>query len=385
MTTVRVRAGGIREICARTGLSTSTVSLALRGQYGVSAETRRRVFDVAQEIGYDLRRIRGSRGRDSNAGSVTHVRSQSRSLGAASGEADPHSPVAERRQVAIVYPAQAGWQAVAGAANYGRYLRGVQAAAKDLAVDLIFLPTTDGDTDPLLQFMFGSGSGTPDGMILLGLGDEAPVVQRALTRPAPVVLLSRFVPELPCSWVSVDHVRAAELMTDHLIQQGYEQIALVSIDDARNSWQRQRRQGYLNAMRRAGLTADPVGEIAQGVTPDAVNALERLVRGAPNRTAVFVAADHVAIPMQQSLRERGLEAPRDYGLAGYDNVADEMMRRPMHLTSIGFPRERMGALALRIVRDLCDDPVQEQQHIVVGPELHVRASTARSGNEGSVA
>ncbi|HEX2032553.1 MAG TPA: LacI family DNA-binding transcriptional regulator [Chloroflexota bacterium] len=350
----------VREIGARTGLSTSTVSLALRGRRGVAVATRQRVLEAARELGYDLRRLR--RPQPARA-------------------ADPAPPAPRGQRIAIVYPAEGGLEAVVRAANYGRYLRGIQSAARAVGVDLVFLPAVNGEVDELFQFVFGE-SGAPEGVILLGLGDEAPAVQRALTRPAPVVLLSRYVPELPCSWTSVDHVRAADLMTEHLIERGYETIAFLASGLAQRSWQRQRRHGYLNAMARHGRAPDPAGPLVDGVTPDDVARLARLVRQGGDAVAVFAAADHLALELRRALAARGLEPPRDYGLAGYDNIADEIAGQAVQLTSIGFPRERMGALALRMVSELAADPLLEQQHIVVAPELHVRASTAGPARRG---
>ena len=212
--------------------------------------------------------------------------------------------------------------------------------------------------------MFDSGPGTPDGFILLGLGDEAPAVRRALTRPpplpAPVVLLSRYVPELPCSWVSVDHVRAAALLTDHLVERGYRTIALVSHGLQTGSWQRQRRRGYLESLARHGLPADPLGgpvDLDTGDLQDIAGRLAASYRRAPARgRPLFVAAEWQAIGVRRELARRGPTAPEHYGLAGYDNIADEMVGASYGLTSIGFSRERMGALALRIARELCDTP-----------------------------
>jgi len=390
---------GVRAICERTGLSTSTVSLALRGAYGVSEATRRRVLDAAREVGYDLRRLRTA-----DPDSVPLRRGVRMKPGAPSeNDGSPAIPeelrvdfrrFAGRRQIAIVYPARGGLEAVARAAHYGRYLRGIQAAAQQLAVDLVFLPTHQGDADPLLRFMLDTGNGRPDGVILLGLGDEAPAVQRALSatvpasRPAPVVLLSRYVPELPCSWVSVDHVRAGALMTDHLIDRGYHSIALVSPNLDNSSWQRQRREGYLQSMVSHSRLADPLGDAIDPQGEDLhamVDRLARFIRGESQHgrdPALFISNDVVALSVKERLAQRGLTAPAHYGLAGYDNIADEVSGKPEELSSIGFPRERMGALALRVARELCDDPKQEQQHIIVAPELHIRYSSERPGVAG---
>jgi LacI family transcriptional regulator len=169
-------------------------------------------------------------------------------------------------------------------------------------------------------------------------------------------------------------VEAAEMMAQHLLDQGYARIAFVANRYAEYSWQRQRHQGYRNALSRAGRPPSPDQEFVGGELDDAAyDRLAAFVAG--GNAAVFAASDAVALRLRDALTERRLEAPDDYGLAGYDNIADEVAGRPVGLTSIGFPREHMGARALRLVRELADDPTLERQHIYVVPELHVRQST----------
>lgn len=371
----------LRDVCVRTGLSLYTVSRALGGHADVSAETRRRVFQAAQELGYDLQRLRGRRrAARSSAPAQTGVGSA-------------------RRRLGVVYPAGGGLEAIARAHHYGRYLRGIQGAAQELELDLIFLPAIDGDIDPLVRLMLGHPGGdgrgddagvervarggqagpavAPDGLVLLGLGDESPAVQRALTRPAPVVLLSRYAPQLPCSWVSVDHVRAAQVLTAHLLEQGYRSVLFAADQLDRFSWQQQRREGYRRALAGADLPVTPVHELALGaLEPATVDHLERLVRGL-QAPAIFAVNDGLALKLRDALRRRGLAAPSDFGLAGYDNVADALTGHSEELTSIGFPREEIGELAVHLVLQLCNRPALERQHVYVRPELHVRGSTRR--------
>jgi DNA-binding LacI/PurR family transcriptional regulator len=411
----------IEDICARTGLAHSTVSLALRGLYGVSPQTRERVLAAAADLGYDMRRIRGSR---PHAPPGRRVRSPAAPAPAAAaapgpaGHAAPAAPppvavtaapTAERLRAGIVYPAGTGLDAIARAVDFGRYLRGIQRAAQSLATDLLFLPAVDGDLDPLVRLTLAGGDHTAEhaaehpfhGLILLGMGADHPAVHHALQRSAPVVLLNRFEPDLRCSWVSVDHVEAAAAVTCHLVQQGYREIVFVADRVERMGYHRQRLEGFRSAVaalasgddipaptypaapadpahRNTASASAPIAtheRLVDSLDEPLCDDLAALVRSATGAIAIFAVSDRRAVRIKQALAERGLETPRDYGLAGYDNLADELTGGPAGITSVAFPREEMGALALHVLRDLRERPLLERQQVFIHPQLIPRAST----------
>ena len=389
----------LQDVCERTGLSLYTVSLALRGEEGVALETRERVIAAARELGYDVRQMRGPR---QPGGMPSRRRPRAAAdarIGPAAGGPNGHSapratrravaPV--RRRIAIAYPAARGLASLEREVNYRLYLRGIQRAAQALAVDLVFLPSLDDDSDPLAHFVLGDAHADEraDGVILLGFGDESPTVRRALAlrpeapagqaeRAARVVMLNRFAPPMRCSWISVDHTAAATRLTEHLFERGYTRAAFVA-ERYDRLWQRQRHEGFRTAHARRGVELPPDHELVQDLPPDAAaDRLERLIRRARRQKAtlaVFVAVDALALQLRDLLAKRGLEAPRDYGLAGYDNTADGRTGTANELTSVGFPREIMGERAVRLIRDLADDESLDQVHVYIAPEFHFRAST----------
>ena len=93
--------------------------------------------------------------------------------------------------------------------------------------------------------------------------------------------------------------------------------------------------------------------------------------------AVVAHADTDALLVREGLQERGLEAPRDYGLAGFDDLADTLTGTPNGITTVTYSHEAIGALALRVLRDLREDPQRERQQVFVRAEVVARQSTAR--------
>jgi LacI family transcriptional regulator len=359
----------IRDIAAKTGLSVYTVPLALRGETGVSLEARRQVVEAARAVGYDAHKLRRKPGARSRGGSAS-----------ASGA----EVSGQRGVITIAYHAGASLERLTGEANYGRYLRGMRAAAKQAGVALVTVPIGSDATDPLQEAMLtraasgqdsGQSDGAPAGVILLGIGEENEAARRLLERGTPTVLLSRYSDSVRCSWVSVDHTEAGELLTDHLLARGYRDIFFAANALDVFSFQQQRHEGYVRAMARHGL-APRLEAVSEHPKPAELDRLASLIRRA-DRPAVFCVQDRMALGVREGLAQRGLSAPGDVGVAGYDNLADALAGAPADLTSIGFPRERMGAMAVRLLLALRDEPSLARQQLFVKPELHARGSTAR--------
>jgi len=386
----RIRPVRLQDVCERTGLSLYTVSLALRGEEGVALATRERVVEAARELGYDVRHMRGAR-QSGGMPSRRRIGGQEPVKGGAGDDGRRRASSVVRRRVAIAYPASRGLESLEREVNHRLYLRGIQRAAQALAVDLIFLPSLDDESDPLAHFVLGDAhpDERADGVILLGFGDESPTVRRALALPtgaageagraARVVLLNRFAPPMPCSWISVDHTAAAERLTEHFFERGYTRAAFVA-ERYDRLWQRQRHEGFRAAHARRGLTIPPDHELVEDLPEtDVAERLAALIgcaRADGKQLAIFVAVDELALRVRELLGRRGLAAPRDYGVAGYDNTADGRTGRPNQLTSVGFPRDTMGERAVRILRDLADDASLDQVHVRIAPEMHFRTSSS---------
>lgn len=285
-----------------------------------------------------------------------------------------------RLRAGVVYPAGTGIEAIARTMHYGKYLRGIQRAAAELAVDMVFLPCVNHDMDPLVQYVLGGiqEEGTPsiDGLILLGMPTTAPAVRLALLRPVPAILLNRYEPNLGCSWVSVDHVLAGRMVTEHLIARGYRHIIFVSDQTDQLIYHRQRLDGFRSALADQHEDISSQEFLVEAIERAPFDLIADAVRSAGGAAAIFAVSDRSAVAIQQALRERSLQSPRDYGLAGIDNLANEEVGGEAGITSVGFPREEIGAMALRVLQDLKRNPLVQRHQVFVNAPLLIRESSA---------
>ena len=191
-------------------------------------------------------------------------------------------------------------------------------------------------------------------------------------RAVPVVLLEQGLSSNRFSAVVANYYVASYDMTRYLIGLGHKSIALVSSfsSDHDSIWQ-ERLAGFKQAVADAGLsdkarylldTYVPSGT-GQAYQPELI---KECFSSADRPTAAFVLSDLLAVRVMKTLREIGLEIPRDVSVAGFDNTAIAEHAIPP-LTTVGQPTEIMGRRAAEILFDQIENksdikmaPIYEQ-------------------------
>jgi len=196
-------------------------------------------------------------------------------------------------------------------------------------------------------------------------------------RDTPVVFVNRGPRQAKHSVVVSDNFRGGYLATNLLLQSGHERIGHVSLAlDLPTS--RRRHDGYLQALGEAGITPLPEWSFQAGLRiPDGISLGERLLAERTGVTALFTDSDTQAVGIIEALWRQGLRVPRDLSLVGYDDGPLAALS-PFALTSVHTPRELMGELAGRLLKQgiQVGRPL-EAQEIVLPVELITRASVGK--------
>jgi len=165
------------------------------------------------------------------------------------------------------------------------------------------------------------------------------------------------------------------LAVNHLIHLGRRHIAIIAgnldmpaaID---------RLMGYRDALIGAGVALDPtLEEVGYYRADRAVVAMEKLLENHPDVDAVFAASDVMALAAIKVLTKANRRIPEDVAVVGFDDSAGAKLSTPA-LSSVRQPIETMGREAVDILFHHMSKPSAEPQHIVFGPELVIRESTA---------
>ncbi|MGN9837814.1 LacI family DNA-binding transcriptional regulator [Nonomuraea sp. H19] len=333
----------IRDVAARAGVSATTVSRVIKGDYPVAQSTRTRVLRAMRELDYVLN---------------VHAR-------ALSG--------ASTKMVAFVLDDVTG-------PSFAYVAKGVeqQATAEGR---LCMVCTTHGDPARELAVVEAMREQRADAVILVGGGslddtyrERMSHFAHALDKAGSRLVLCGRPPlgdDVPTTVVEYDNEGGAYAMTSHLLSQGHRHIALVgaSAPDDLNTTKVGRQRGFVRAHESFGVPYDPGLVVpAWFGRADGYEATRRLISLGTRFTAVFAATDMVAIGVLAALREAGIRVPDDVSLAGYDDIPFAADLEP-GLTTVHIPTEELGRTAVRLAlhRD-------ERQHVVLGTHIVVRDS-----------
>lgn len=224
-----------------------------------------------------------------------------------------------------------------------------------------------------------------EGIILIAAQDEALEVARAQEiGDFPLVVVEGDLAQARRT-VGVDQVKGAVQAVRHLVDLGHREIAHVA---GPQDWTegKARLRGYREEMSRAGLRASR--PYSGDWTPESgYRAGLRLVER-PGVTGVFVANDHMAIGLLRALHEAGVAVPGEVSVVGFDDLPESAYLIPP-LTTVRQDFTAVGRRAIEVLGSAigevgsATEPGAEGLHLLIDPELVVRASTGPARERSS--
>ncbi|MFN3273826.1 MAG: LacI family DNA-binding transcriptional regulator [Paracoccus sp. (in: a-proteobacteria)] len=335
----------LKEFARLVGMSQTTVSRALNGHPEVAEQTRLRLIAAARDHGYSP-----------NA----HARFL------AMGRAPVLScviPVTGRNE--IVSPI------------YADFLAGVgeECALRKYEINLTVVPDEDQDA----AYRTLKSRQVVGGVIMQFPRHDDPRPALLDQLGLPYVVHGRVSGrQAPYSWVDVNNQRAFERATGFLIQLGHRRIALINGDE-RLDFAHRRREGFLKALREAGLApcAAPFASGEMTVAFGYASARELLAAQVPP-TAILCASTMIAEGVRQAAGERDLRLGRDLSVVTFDDDLSYYSNRDTvpeftaMRSSVRLAGRRIAALLIEKIETGNPDPVHE----LLEAELVVGRSTA---------
>ena len=329
------------DVATEAGVSRTTVSFVLNGRTDVKIpdETRRRVLDAATRLGY-------------------HPNAPARQL--AGGRS--HILALVMRQT----PEQ-----VAGDAVLAETLRGFAAAARAGGFRVMVEPLPHEGPDATYAALLRAQHA--DGLVISGPRVDDPSLLELVRDGFPIVLQGA-LPGVDVTSVDVDNVAGARGAVEHLLSLGHRRIACITNAPLVYTAAQDRLDGYLDALRAAGIDPRP-GWIAAADfdAPSGHAAMQELLGRSPF-DAVFVASDVVALGAIGALRDAGRRVPEDVSVVGFDDIPLAAYFDPP-LTTVRLPAFELGQAAGRaLLERIAGGDVAART--LLPTELIVRASTA---------
>lgn len=325
------------DVAKEVGLSTSTVSLVLRNSPTIPERTRKRVHEAADRIGYVYNR-RAAGLRSSQSGIVGVVVN------------DLTNP----------------------------YFAEIVAAIQDamsMKGMVVVLSNTAESLERQREFVDTMREYNVDGIVLCpSAGTSIEFIRHIQSWHRPCILFSRNLPDVEADYVGANNQQAVKLATEHLISLGHRRIAMVGVND-QISTGRERRDGYLSALKDAGIRFDEHIMISCPASREAgMQAITQLLDIPTPPTATVCFNDILAFGVMLGLRARGLEPGRDFSVSGCDDIAESALWRPA-LTSVAISRQGIGETIVELLLSRLENVSSTPETRLIEPVLIPRDTT----------
>lgn len=336
----------IKDIGKALGLSTSTVSRALRGSYEISSETKKQVLEYAEKVNYRPNPI---------ALSLKERRSSS---------------------IGVI---------VCEIANnfFSQAINGIESIAYNRGYHVIISQSHESYEREVVNVQH-LASRSVDGL-LVSLSSETTDIShfRELhEKGLPIVFFDRVTNEIITHKVIADNYNAAYKATQHLVKNGYKKIAHITFAPFL-SITKERLEGYKNALLENGLAYNEnyVKYCSHGgmLVEEVEAALNNLLNSKQKPDALVIAGDRITTSTLTAIKNLHLKVPEDIAVVGFSNSNIPELINPT-LTTIRMPAFEMGQVATELLIQLIESKraITDFETRVLQTEFTIRESSAMS-------
>ncbi len=246
-----------------------------------------------------------------------------------------------------------------------------------------FVAGTDYKRDKLVALIDRMIARSVDGLIVSSFDLNDPAVDACMAAGIPTVAVLRDPTDRRISSVISDDVAGLDLVVTHLTDLGHRRILHIA-GPQNASTGRNRLRGFQKAMKAAlGSQAElSVVEARAYAISEGERIMTAVLSGPVMPTAIVAGNDMLAVGCLKAMRAAGLKCPDDMSLVGINDMPFMDMITPP-LTSLRTSGGDLGAEGAELLIKTMRDPKQQVRHLVLQPELVVRASTARVPSETS--
>lgn len=326
----------IEDVAQVAGVSRQTVSRAMNDKDEINLETKKRVLQTIQALGYKPNRLA--------QGMVTQ---RTFTVGLVVGNiTNPFFP---------------------------EVTRGVQDLAQSNGFN-VFLCNTDDKAEVELQELRSLAAQRVDGIILFAHNVSDEVLSDFANSYRPVVLINRAFNHPNINVLMVANYRGAQLVADYFLDSGHTTFGMLTNNSP--TYRSSRRViGFESRLRERGhlLPEDHIVP-ATGDLGGGYQAAHQLLNAHPEVTAIFAYNDLLALGAMRACTERKLRIPQDVAIIGFDDIQFATMSTPA-LSTVQVDKYAIGEMAMRRLLDMIEKPEQLFPAIDIDVSLILRETT----------
>ena len=336
----------IYDIASTLNISVATVSRALKNDPVVSKQTKRKISDLAEKLGYRTNHFaRNLRTQNTNTIGI------------------------------IVHELNSNF--------ITSVLAGVEKVTTEAGYDLIIAHSSESEIKEIANAknLFEK---RVDGLIA-SLSFDAKNLDHFKPfkdKGVPVIFFDRVEKKGNNTVVVINNEKCGYQATGHLIQQGCKRIVHITSSLKRNVYS-QRFKGYKDALIDNGIPYDENLLIIHDLSESsAIESAMQILKMSPLPDGAFITNDFVAAVIMRTLKENNIRIPEDIAIVGFNNDAICTLVEPA-LTTINYPGMEMGEAAARnLINHLKgDNPKQKAKTIFIRSNLIIRKSSLKKGLE----
>jgi len=334
----------IYDLARKLNISIATVSRALKDDPVVSKKTKKKIFDLAEEMGYRSNHF---------ARNLRNRRTQT---------------------VGVIVPRLNSY-------FMSTVIAGIESIANSEGYNLIISQSSESEQKEKMsaKTMFNN---RVDGLLVSLSYDTNDLshFDQFIRKNIPIIFFDRGEQHDNFTNVLIDNRKAAYEATKHLIQQGCRRIVHITAKPKRNVYV-DRLDGCKQALAENNIEFRDENLIIGNLSLEAgIDAAETILKMNPLPDGVLVANDNCAVGCILALKQAGIRIPEDIAFVGFNNDPVSKVIEP-NLTTINYPGYEMGEVAARhLINHLNGTyPIHSTNTIVLRSELIIRASSQRIG------
>ncbi len=332
----------IYDLARKLNVSIATVSRALKDDPVVSKKTRKKIAELAEEMGYRSNHF------------ARNLRNQ------------------RTNTIGVIIPRVNSY-------FMSTVIAGMESAVNSNGYNLIISQSSESFTKEKAnaKTMFNN---RVDGLLVSLAYDtfDTEHFDMFVKKNIPLIFFDRVAENKNCTNVLIDNRKAAYDATKHLIEQGCKRIVHITATPKRNVYI-DRLQGYKHALADYDIPFKEEYIIINNLSQEAGgDAAAQMIKMNPMPDGGFVANDNCAIGCILGLKQAGIRVPADIAIVGFNNDPVSKVIEP-NLTTINYPGYEMGEVAARnLINHLNgSSTLHSTNTIVLRSELIVRASSLR--------
>ncbi|MFT4728888.1 MAG: LacI family transcriptional regulator [Granulosicoccus sp.] len=334
---IRTNNPTLEDVARAANVSTATISRSINEPHKVAKDTRERIEQVIQELGFTT-----------NFGGKVLATKRSNTVGA-------------------IIPTM----------DNSMFASGLQAFQEALsAAGIITLVSSTGyDSDHELRQIRSLVAHGADGLLLIGAARPAETTDFLALRNIPYVITWSFEADESRVFAGFDNKKAAYEMTKKVLEFGHQRIDMIAGYSTGNDRAGARIQGVKQALSNIGNNPRLPRVIETGYSLEqGSNALEDLMNSPDAPTAIVCGNDVLAVGAILRAQKIGLRVPEDVSVTGFDDISLASAVSPP-LTTVRVPQRRMGKMAAKLLMELLSSGVRPPS-IEFATEVILRESLA---------